>query len=554
MQTLKILLTTLTASFSLHCALAQVPGIRWQKLLGGTENEKAYSVQQTPEGGYIIAGYTGSGDGDVDSIRGIADYWIVKLNGTGSIEWQKTFGGTGYDEATSIALTADGGYVVAGYSNSRDGDVTGIHIGAYYNERTYDYWIVKLDASGSLEWEKALGGYYNERAYSIQQTADNGYIIAGSSTSNDEDVSGHHGDRDYADYWIVKLDASGTLQWQKSLGGTGSDKAQAIRQTGDGGYIVMGESDSNDGDVTDNHGGYDYWVVKLSDAGEIEWEKSFGGSNGDIPNAIEQTADGGYIIAGYTFSTDGDVTGHHGTELNSDYWIVKLNISGDLQWQKALGGRHSELAYSIQETTGGGYIVAGQSKMPDGDVSGWHEGRVYAMGGDSDPTYDAWVVKLDGTGGIQWEHSYGGSGDDVAYVLRQTADGEYILAGSSNSNDGDANGNHLAYDEYYDTYYPSVEYWIVKLGGALGFEETVKNDFNIYPNPAGDFVTISNVPNGSTIQIADITGKSVYSSTIPGIQTTMPVMLGTRSFANGVYFIRVESDGNIGHKKFVVNK
>ncbi|MCF8293672.1 MAG: hypothetical protein K9I70_07660, partial [Chitinophagaceae bacterium] len=327
---------------------AQSPTIQWQKCLGGSSWEQAMSINQTVDGGYIVAGYSASNDGDVTGNHGSADYWVVKLNSTGVVQWQKSLGGSGDDAAFSVQQTADSGYIVAGWSASNDGDVTGNHGYA-------DYWVVKLTATGVIQWQKSLGGTGSDYPYSIQQTADSGYIVAGYSYSTDGDVTGNHGS---ADYWVVKLNSTGVVQWQKSLGGTGGDGAYSIQQTADSGYIVAGGSESNDGDVTGNHGSADYWVVKLNSTGVVQWQKSLGGSGDDAANSIQQTADSGYIVAGYSTSNDGDVTGNHGS---GDYWVVKLNSTGVVQWQKSLGGSGDDAANSIQQTADSGYIVAGGS-------------------------------------------------------------------------------------------------------------------------------------------------------------------------------------------------
>jgi len=169
------------------------------------------------------------------------------------------------------------------------------------------------------------------------------------------------------------------IEWQKCLGGTSEDIANSIKQTSDGGFIVAGHAGSKDGDVWGNHGDYDYWVVKLNSSGGILWQKCLGGQDWDVAYSIQQTSDGGFIVAGYTESYYGDVWGNHG---GSDYWVVKLNSSGDIEWQKCLGGTYTDIAHSIQETSDGGFIVAGHAGSKDGDVS-WNHGN-----------YDAWVVKL----------------------------------------------------------------------------------------------------------------------------------------------------------------
>ncbi len=251
---------------------------------------------------------------------------------------------------------------------------------------------------------------------------DGGYIVAGKSSSNDGDVTNHHGSIGSMDYWVVKLDSTGTIQWQKCLGGTYGEVGYSIQQTDDDGYIVAGYSSSNDGDVTNNHGSVDYWVVKLDSLGTIQWQKCLGGSRDEEGYSIQQTADGGYIVAGSTYSKDGDVTNNHG---KSDYWVVKLDSTGTIQWQKCLGGTHDDEALSIQQTADGGYIVAGDSGSNDGDVTNNH-GKT-----------DYWIVKLDSTGIIQWQKCLGGSSYDEALSIQQTADGGYIVAGGTESHDGD---------------------------------------------------------------------------------------------------------------------
>jgi hypothetical protein len=333
--------------------------MEWQKSLGGSSSDQATSIQQTNEGGYIVAGFTYSTDGEVSGIYGGYDCWVVKLSNIGTIEWRKLLGGSASDIAQEIQQTNDGGYIVAGKSESNDGDVSGNHGGG-------DYWVVKLNNIGAIEWQKTIGGTGYDRILSIQQTNDEGYIVAGESNSIDGNVSGNNGNYDY---WVVKLNNIGIIEWQKSLGGSGKDRAYSIQQTNDGGYIVAGSSESNDGDVSGNHGSSDYCVVKLSSIGTIEWQKSLGGSEVDYATSIQQTTDGGYIIAGESFSNDGDVTDNRGF---SDCWVVQLTSVGIIDWQKSIGGSGEEAASSIKQTNDGGFIYTGGSISNDGDVSGNH--------------------------------------------------------------------------------------------------------------------------------------------------------------------------------------
>lgn len=350
--------------------------IQWQQSLGGTDNDFAFAVQQTSDEGFVIAGSSESNNGDVSGNHGGADFWIIKLDAGGNLQWQKCLGGTGYDIAQSVQQTADGGYVAAGYSNSNDGDVTGHHGGN-------DYWIVKLDNVGDLQWQKSLGGTGIDEASSITQTTGGGYLVAGSSSSNDGDVTGFHGG---SDYWVVKLDGIGNIQWEKCFGGTVSDIAYAVRQTYDGGFVVAGLSNSSNGDVTGNHGGSDHWIIKLNGSGNLQWQQCLGGSGNDNARSVQQTSDSGYVVTGSTLSNNGDVSGNHG---GSDYWLVKLDGIGNIQWQVCMGGTLSDQAYSVYQTADEGYFVTGFSISNNGDVTGNHGG------------WDYWVVKLSPVVGIE---------------------------------------------------------------------------------------------------------------------------------------------------------
>lgn len=352
MKALLTLLTCIITTFT-H---AQT-GIEWQKSLGGSGREVANSIQQTRDGGYIIAGISDSTNGDVTGNHGNRrdDYWIVKLNTNGAIEWQKSLGGTAKDVANSIEQTYDGGYIVAGSSNSNNGDVTG-------NHGFEDYWIVKLDSTGAIQWQKSLGLKYIDNAYSIQQTLDSGYVVAGTTGGTDGDVT-------LSDFFIVKLNSDGSFQWEKRLEESSYQEARSIQQTFDSGYIVAGYASQGFDSICALGYNYDYFITKLDTAGSIQWQKTFGGSCYDEATSVQQTSDSGYVVAGFTNSNDGDVTGNHG---GYDYWIVKLDSSGIMQWQKTLGGTVGEYAYSVKQTVDNGYIVGGHSNSNDGDVSGNH--------------------------------------------------------------------------------------------------------------------------------------------------------------------------------------
>ena len=332
--------------------------IAWQKTLGGTANDYATDIIPLADGSCVVVGSTSSSDGDVTRSLGSNDFWIVKLSATGAIVWQKTFGGTGVDIPYSI-IAISNGYVVAGHTNSNDDDVTGNHGGI-------DFWVIKLDANGNLSWQKTFGGTGSDYGYSIAASSDGGYLVAGRTNSTDGDVTNNHGG---IDYWVVKLNSTANIEWQKTLGGTGGDVGRSIIATSDGGSIVTGYTNSTDGNVTGNHGLTDGWVAKLNASGTIIWQKTLGGSGNEQAMSMAPAQDGGCAIAGFTTSTDGDAIGNHG---NTDSWVVRLNANGAVVWRKTPGGTLMDYSFAIAAASGNSFIVTGESNSTDGDVSGAH--------------------------------------------------------------------------------------------------------------------------------------------------------------------------------------
>lgn len=505
--------------------VAQAPVIEWQKSLGGSGNDYANSVQQTADGGYIVAGYTSSNDGDVSGNHGGDDIWVVKLSAAGNIAWSKTFGGSANEVASYVQQTADLGYVIAGTTFSNDGDVT-------RNQGNSDAWVIKLDASGAMQWQKTFGGLHIDAATSVQQMPDGGYIVGCYTLSeNTGDIIGNKGGTEYL---VVKLTSTGSIEWSLCLGGQSFDYARTVQQTADGGYVVGGYTSSIDGDVSGNHGNIDYWVVKLSNIQEIQWQKTLGGTGSDILTSVVQTTDGGYIVAGHTYSQDGDITGSgfHGPFFD-DYWVVKLSSTGAIQWKRALGGYGNDLAQSVQQTADGGYVVFGYTTSNDGDISGNNGYMNY------------WVVKLSSTGTIQWQKALGGSGQegfnaipyaaDGAHSIQQTTDLGYIVAGYSKSNDGDVSGNHGGFD-----------YWVVKLAPALGTDDFLPESVSVYPNPASERVFVR---MDTDSQLSEL---SLYGLLGQRLQTTKENSISVSGLPKGVYFLQVKTDKGEVTKKIMV--
>lgn len=523
MKYLKSILLILLLS---SVAKSQIPTIQWQKSFGGSNNETAKSIVQTPDGGYITAGFSKSSDGNATINQGDNDFWVVKMDALGTFQWQKSLGGSGDDQANSICTTSDGGYVVAGFSNSSNGDIT-------LNKGSSDYWIVKLNALGNIVWQKTYGGQAQDIATSVKQTTDGGYIVTGYSSSSNGDITGNHG-QNTTDYWVVKLDSSGNLQWQKALGGTSNERAFEIQQTSDGGYIVSGDTySSNSGDVSSTAfgSGRDFWIVKLGSTGNITWEKRFGGSGEDNAYSISQTSDSGYIVSGTTTSINGNISFNNG---QGDFWIIKLDALGNLQWEKALGSITYDQAYSVKQTPDGNYIATGYLSSNTGVA-------------ESEPLASTqyWIVKLDTLGNLLWHKSYGGSGNEAAYSIISTTDGGLAVAGYSNTNpnSGDVTGNHGQFD-----------FWILKLSGSkeLGTMENNASEKPIlYPNPTKDFVYINHLPKESIVTIFDTVGGIVFSKKY----SQKSISIETSAFANGVYIIQIDNEEkNILSEKLIIRK
>jgi len=293
----------------------QVPDTQWTKTFGGGNDDLGYSVQQTSDGGYIITGVThsfGSGNGDV---------YLIKTDGSGNLLWYNTFGGTDVDVGYSVQQTSDGGYIIAGLTRS---------FGAGY----YDVYLVKTDSSGNLLWENTFGGGAWDEARSVQQTLDGGYIIAGFTYS-----AGLNGD-----VYLIKTDNSGNLLWYNTFGEIDYEWGFSVQQTSDGGYIVAGYTDSY------GPGPRAVYLVKTDNSGNLLWYNTFGGSNEDIGFSVRETSDGGYIIAGLTRSFGAG---------SDDVYLIKTDNSGNLLWQNTFGGTSLDEARSVQQTLDGGYIIAG---------------------------------------------------------------------------------------------------------------------------------------------------------------------------------------------------
>jgi hypothetical protein len=526
---MKSLYILLIISFYYSTLSAQAPLVKqWDKRYGGTKSEWLHAVQQTADEGYILGGYTTSDEGgDVsgpsrdDTLIPQGDYWILKTDSLGNKLWDKRFGATYADRLYSLHQTRDGGYILGGGAASDStGDISQRSRGGV------DFWVVKTNATGNKEWERLFGGTSREEVNSIQQTADGGFIFGGWTVSDScSDISQQtKGD---ADYWVVKTDSAGNKEWDRRYGGMYNDELFELHQTTDGGYILGGYSNSDSsGDVSQpSRGDRDFWIVKIDALGAKLWDKRFGGGMVDDFYSLFQTSDGGYALAGITFS-DSSADVSQATKGNSDYWLVKTDSLGNKQWDKRFGGSAAErnLGY-VRPTADGGYLLSGNS--------------LSAAGGDKTENNlgpgQIWVLKADSLGIKQWDKTiFTDAFDTYGYTI-QTIDGCYAIAVGT--------GSGIA---GYQTQLSKGQndYWLVKFCDTVaintGIHELSEADVvSVYPNPLTDGgwqMAVGNNFIGGDVEIIDGSGKLVFQSKI-----THPKSKIETRFAKGVYLMRISS-------------
>lgn len=504
---------------SVTSAQEAAPDLQFQHSMGGTLDDIAYDVIATVDGGFFVAGGSTSSDGDLLKTADVqhgGNYDFWFAKLDHALNFQwKEHLGGTGSDLARMVLQTADG----GYVVAGTSDSPDLDVSG--NHGDYDFWIVKLFASGTVQWNKSFGGSGYEDFGAILSADDGGFVLSGGTQSNDYDVSGNHGS---SDFWLAKTDANGVLQWQKCYGGSSYEKAADIRKCPDGGYMLVGFSESNNGDVSGNHGDFDAWVVKTDASGNLQWQRSLGGSGYDAANGVVVLDDGSCVIGGYTGSTDGDVTGNHGED---DAWLVKLDQNGDLQWSKCLGGSASDVATGVERAGDNSLIISCYSRSANGDVE-----ANYGF-------WDYWLISTDEDGMVQWQQHYGGSLNDVCYAAKATNDAGYILAGYSESQDMDVSNNHGKKD-----------YWVVRLQAAVGIGEVAGSSgisVSCFPQPAGNEVYFS-VPSGLfhadnrlSIEVISLSGQVM--AYVPASDSI--VSLNCHHWSNGLYFYNLKQDGSV---------
>lgn len=334
----------------------------WNKTYGGTNDEKGHDLIQTEDGGFAVIGYTFSNDGDVDNNAGQQDFWLFKTDAQGNLQWEKTYGYSGLDYGLSIKPANDNGFILSGVldvtSSGGEGNTRQqqtLHAGG-------DYWVLKVDQIGNLIWSKYFGGLFTDTAYDVIPTNDNGFIIIGSSDSEDTDISNNIGSYDF---WAVKVDNQGVLQWEQNYGGTQIDEAYKIIKTNNNNYLIVGDTRSEDEDISNTFGAADVWAITISEDGNLINQNSYGGENFDVSRSVISDSENGFLICGSSRSGTGQLTQNNG---QNDIWVLKTNATGHLKWQTSIGGSNVDFAYGITQLNNNKIITVGETSSDDFDI------------------------------------------------------------------------------------------------------------------------------------------------------------------------------------------
>ncbi|AXB59011.1 T9SS type A sorting domain-containing protein [Flavobacterium fluviale] len=530
-------------NFILLPLLIHSQDILWEKSYGGTHADYLFDAQPTADYGFILAGSSLSdktGNKEQEN-HGDLDYWVWKMKENGELDWQKSFGGSGFDLLQSIKNTSDGGFLLAGTSSSsksfqKKENCKGLS----------DFWIIKLNAAGDQQWQRTVGGDGQEELLCAFQTKDGGYILGGSSSSSPRSITSSKFDeksfipdpyskseksRGNMDYWLIKLDKQGVIEWQKTYGGQYSDLLRSMEQTADNGYILAGYSNSPiSGDKTEpNKGVGDYWILKINDTGEIQWQKTYGADGDDQPYVIHQTKDGGYIVGGNSNSSNALTTEGGIVANGTDYWILKLDQDGGVVWSKTFDFGKVDILTSLVVNNDETYLIGGHARNAAPRSSGGLMSKaVNLVAKEKDGINDYIALKINNQGEEIWSKTVGSGGEDILRKLVETRDGGYLMAGTSNGSSKDKNSA-----------IGSNDFWVVKLKDKAKVEK-VKASIEAIPNPVSTFtnVIIGYDFTKGTASVIDILGRTLQHFDISS--RTVPVDLSY--YAEGIYIIKIQTD------------
>lgn len=507
--------------------------IEWQQVLGGVHSEYLYDVKATPDYGFLLAGssFSGKTGNKSEAGQGDLDYFLWKMDESGKMEWQKSFGGSGSDYLYSAALTKDGGYILGGSSNSpKSGDKKDEGFG------NMDFWIIKLNPEGKEEWQITLGGIGNDQLQSIQQTEDGGYIVGGSSDSspfkNSEGKTiGNKSEasKGSSDYWVVKLSASGEPEWEKTYGGIFSDRLKTILITEEG-YLIGGSSNSTvSGNKTaGSYGENDLWLIRVDKQGNALWQKTYGGEGDESLAQILET-ERGFLIAGSTNSKphpEGGKTADNGE--GTDFWVLEIDKDGNQLWDKTYDiGKWDVLVSVLPLTPSKGGGSGGSAYL----LSGYAASETLGRRTDNKGINDFVAIKINSKGENLWQKTIGGMGTDQLKGSVQMRDGGYLLAGNSDSKKSDDKDRASM---------GGNDYWVVKLGSENKTAEDRKL-VEVYPNPTNQFtnIVITQDFKEAKAEVFDLNGRKLQNRELPYRSTAIDL----QGYPPGVYVFKITIDG-----------
>jgi len=488
--------------------------------------------------------------------------------------WDQRYGGNNTERYYDVDFAHGGGYIFTGifFSDAVNGDISETYGGQ-------DVWLVKISENGEIEWEKTYGGSKSDQINDISRVSSGGYIMIGESTSVDYDVSENFGQ---VDIWVVKISNNGEIEWEKTIGGGGFDHGMSIEETSDGGFFLGASYNSNSEDLPPISGKYDILACKLNAMGDVEWQQSYGGSVLDFCDAVLETSDGNFILAGISYSSDSDFTNQGETDL----FVLKISQLGEIIWQSSIGGEWSDFFSSIQETSDDGFIISGSTDSYFGDI--------FSENGERDCV----VVKLNSLGEVEWSRSYGGPFSERGGQIKQQGDGTYTFVGGSFSNTGDLSGNLGSKDAWLvnlssegeinwqtnfgDDFSNQMNDLLINTDGTIllagvseskvdtsewgwGYQEiwltkvkpnvvdviNVENSItlNVFPNPAKDILNVQNNEKliGAAYHVINLNGDV----TLKGVFDSQNTKINISSIVPGQYNLRTNFEGVSVVKKFI---
>jgi hypothetical protein len=550
----------LAMSFAL-LSRAQVPGILWQRSLGGDKPEFAEVIKITSDGGSIVAGYSYSDiTGDKSEMNnGVYDCWILKMDAYGNKQLDRTIGGDTFDGVYDITEMSDGTYWVAAQSNSGiSGDKTDTCRGGM------DYWILHLDNGGGIISQRTFGSAENDFLQTVIPSSAGGYFASGYTmewfVSAEKTDTGCYALTTFPlqkvdpsdtfetrDLLVVRFNQDGSIRWQRTLGGYENETVGKMVEKANGNLVIAGTSGSSvsyfrypNCERFDPHRGYtDYWVLELDKLGNLVKEKTFGGFFEDDLENIAATKDGGFVLTGSSVS---QASGNKSESpyANYDYWIIKLDSNLNKKWEKVYGSNGREWGKHLVETQDGGFLLGGTS---EGGISG---NKLVPNYGDK----DYWILKLNANGNVQWQYSIGGGSFDRFAYLQETADQKILLAGTSISNPSAWKTVPLK---------GNFDYWVLKIDQNPYQAPNHIRDildgttFSVFPNPAAQWVqlNLNRQPRQAIVKLVDMMGRTVLQSEM----TQSNLQMDISALSNGQYLLVMHEEGNLTrYERLMVNR